>query len=29
MAKRAFDQRIQLQWIVKDTGNCLRFTQMH
>lgn len=29
MAKRAFDQRIQLQWVVKDTANCSRFTQMH
>jgi len=27
MAKRAFDQRIQLQWVVKDTANCSRFTQ--
>lgn len=28
IAKKAFDQRIQLRWVVKDTPNYSRFTQM-
>lgn len=28
-AKKAFAQRISLEWVVRDTEGCSRFTQMH
>ena len=29
LAGNAFEQRIQVQWVMKDTANCSRYTQMH